>query len=190
VIRPVDRVSIYQVYDEVNELVHFTSRLEQLSAALRSIKPAGGTSLYDSICLASESLESMQGRKVIVIISDGDDTTSHTPLKECIKNSQNAGAAAYPLVVQPIKSEAGDNVGGRHAMIFLAEKTGGKHYLVSTVAALRKSFGDLSDELRTQYYLGYYPKPSPKQADRFRKIEVKVNNPLFQVRTREGYYLR
>jgi Ca-activated chloride channel family protein len=111
-------------------------------------------------------------------------------LKDCIKNSQNAGAAAYPLIVRPIKSEAGDNVGGRHAMIFLAEKTGGKHYLVTSVAALTRSFDDLSDELRTQYYLGYYPKPSPNQDDPFRKIEVKVGNPLFQVRTREGYSIR
>ncbi len=187
ILRPADRTSIFQVSEEVNELVRFGSRLEKINSVIRSIKPRGGTSLYDAVFLASESLSSARGRKVIVIISDGTDTTSQVQLRDCLKVAQNSEAVVYALVVQPIKSEPGRNLAGEHAMIFLTEKTGGKFFKVSSPGSLHSSFINIRDELRTQYYLGYYPKQRGVRGE-FRKIEIRVSNPTYKIRAREGYY--
>jgi Ca-activated chloride channel family protein len=188
VIRAVDRVSIYQVSDEVDELVHASNRSDLFASALRSIKTGGATSLYDAVFLAAESLSSLKGPKVILIITDGDDTTSEISLENCIKAAQNAGTVVYPLVIQPIKNPAGENLAGQHAMIYLAEKTGGKYFAVPSMAHLQSSFDDLSAELRTLYVLGYYPNPAAHDQI-FHQIEIKAGNPLFNVRHRDGYSL-
>ncbi len=187
ILRPSDRVSVFQVSDEVQELLHNEGRLQKLESAILSIRPRGGTSLYDAIYLASEGLAKAKGRKVIVVISDGTDTTSQVKLKDCLKMSQNSEAVIYALVVEPIKSEPGRNLAGEHAMIYLTERTGGRYFLVSGFESLRTSFATISDELRTQYFLAYYPKSKVPQEE-FRKIEIRVSNSSYQVRHREGYY--
>jgi Ca-activated chloride channel family protein len=190
IIRPVDRVSILRVSEDVDEVVRATSRIDRLSSAIRSIRPGGGTSLYDAIYLAAEILGNARGRKVIVAITDGTDTTSDLQIRDCLKQAQIAEAAIYGLVVQPIKSEPGRNLGGEHAMHYLAEKTGGRFFRVLSPDAIRASFDKISEELRTQYYLGYYPKRSLDPASEFRKIEVRVKDASYRVRTREGYFPR
>jgi Ca-activated chloride channel family protein len=187
ILRPIDQVSIFQVSEDVSELMRFGSRLDKLMAAIRSIKPKGGTSLYDAVFLASESLSRAQGRKVILIISDGTDTTSQVQLKDCLKMAQNSEAVVYALVVRPIKSEPGHNLGGEHAMDYLAEKTGGRAFKVASPEALFSSYEGISEELRTQYHLGYYPTQRGEKGE-FRQIRIQVTNPLYHVRAREGYY--
>ncbi|MCI0420952.1 MAG: VWA domain-containing protein [Acidobacteria bacterium] len=190
IFRPrIDRVSILQFSDEVEQLQKFGSRLELLNRAIQSIKPGGGTSLYDAVSLASESLSTQAGRRVIVVVSDGEDTTSHVSLHECLRTAQNSEAVLYALVVQPIKGEVGRNLAGEHTMIFLANRTGGRFFKVSSAESLRASYVSISDELRTQYYLGYYSKQKPKGGE-FRRIEVRVSEPNYTIRAREGYYPR
>ncbi len=186
IIRPIDRVSIFQVTDEVYELIHSSNHIEQFGPVLRSIKPEGGTSLYDALFLAAETLAAPEVRKVIVLITDGDDTTSSTRLEEAIRAVQNVGAVVYPLVIQPIKNPAGENLAGQHTMIYLAEKTGGKSFLVRSMEQLRMTFEDLSAELRTLYVVGYYPNP-PANDNSYHRVEIKTTNPLFRTRHREGY---
>ena len=190
IIRPVDRVSILRVSEDVDEVVRGASRIDRLSSAIRSIRPGGGTSLYDAIYLAAEILGKTKGRKVIVAITDGTDTTSDLKINDCLKQAQIAEAAIYGLVVQPIKSEPGRNLGGEHAMHYLAEKTGGRFFRVLSPEFIRTSFDQISEELRTQYYLGYYPQHSASEASDFRQIRVRVKDPSQIVRTREGYYPR
>lgn len=187
ILRPVDQVSIFQVSDDVSELVKFGNRFSKLTAAIRSIRPKGGTSLYDAIFLAAESLSGVSGRKVIVVISDGTDTTSQVQLKDCLRMAQTSEAVVYALVVQPIKSEPGHNLGGEHAMIYLAEKTGGKFFKVSSPELLLASYAGISEELRTQYHLGYYPTDRGEKGE-FRQIKIQVSNSSYKVRAREGYY--
>ncbi len=186
VIRPIDRVSIFQVSEDVQQLQKFSGRLPALERAIRSIKPGGGTSLYDAIFLAAESLSSQEGRKVIVVISDGTDTTSGVSLNECLRRAQDSEAVAYALVVQPIKSEPGRNLAGEHTMIFLTERTGGRFFKIASAESLSSSYVSIGDELRTQYYLAYYPKRAPASKE-FHRIEVRVANPTHRVRAREGY---
>ena len=188
ILRPVDRVSILRVSEDVDEVVHATNRLDRLRNAIRSIRPGGGTSLYDAVYLAAEILADAKGRKVIVAITDGTDTTSDLQIKDCLKQAQIAEAAIYGLVVQPIKSEPGRNLGGEHAMYYLAEKTGGRFFRVLSPEAIRTSFDKISEELRTQYYLGYYPQRAASDPAEFRRIQVRVKDASHVIRTREGYF--
>jgi Ca-activated chloride channel family protein len=190
IVRPVDRVSILRVSEDVDEVVRASNRMDRLSSAIRSIRPGGGTSLYDAIYLAAEILGNSKGRKVIVAITDGTDTTSDLKIKDCLKQAQIAEAAIYGLVVQPIKSEPGRNLGGEHAMYYLAEKTGGRFFRVLSPDSIRTSFDKISEELRTQYYLGYYPQRAPSAASEFRQIQVRVKDASYVVRSREGYFPR
>jgi len=190
IVRPVDRVSILRVSEDVDEVVRASNRMDRLSSAIRSIRPGGGTSLYDAIYLAAEILGSSKGRKVIVAITDGTDTTSDLQIKDCLKQAQIAETAIYGLVVQPIKSEPGRNLGGEHAMYYLAEKTGGRFFRVLSPDSIRTSFDKISEELRTQYYLGYYPQRAPSAESEFRQIQVRVKDTSYVVRTREGYFPR
>ncbi len=182
-----DRVSILQVSQDVVELVRESSRLEAMAKALRSIRPSGGTSLYDAVYLAAEGLALSRGRKVILIISDGADTTSGVSLQECLKRTLASEAVVYALVVQPIKSEPGRNLAGEHSMIYLTRETGGRFFKVPSHEALRESFARIEEELRTQYLLGYYPKHKG-ECGQFRKIWIAVDVPGAVVRARNGYY--
>ena len=188
IVRPVDRVSILRVSEDVDEVIRATSRMDRLSSAIRSIRPGGGTSLYDAIYLAAGILSNAKGRKVIVAITDGTDTTSDLQIKDCLKQAQIAEAAIYGLVVQPIKSEPGRNLGGEHAMYYLAEKTGGRFFRVPSPASIRNSFDKISEELRTQYYLGYYPQRAASDPREYRQIQVRLKDASYVVRAREGYF--
>ncbi|MFN8009178.1 MAG: VWA domain-containing protein [Terriglobia bacterium] len=186
-LRPVDRVTVLRISEEVDEMIHKTNQMERLVEAIRSIKPGGGTSLYDGVFLASEILRSSKGRRVILVISDGTDTTSHTKFQDCVKKAQNSESVVYSLIVQPIKSEPGRNLAGEHAMMYLSGRTGGRYFGVSLSDNFRASFETISQELRTQYVIGYYPQDSSPRD--YRKIEVRVDNPAFQVRARDGYFV-
>lgn len=183
---PDDAVALYSFDADVNEVRPFTHNYPSLESALRYIHGSGGTSLYDAIYLASQRLEERQGRKVLILITDGGNTTSnikdiHPPLKE----AQLADAVIYPVVVLPITNEAGRNTGGEHALQFLAEGTGGHTF---DGKELDKAFADLILELRTQYFLAFYPTNVPLPKDPFHKLEVRVSSPDLHVSTRSGYY--
>ncbi len=186
ILRPVDRVSILRISEEVDEVVRKANQMERIIEAIRSVKPGGGTSLYDAIYLASEILKESRGRRVILVISDGTDTTSHTQFQDCLRKALNSESVIYSLIVQPIKSEPGRNLGGEHALIYLSDRTGGRYFRISSTDHFKKSFETISEELRTQYILGYYPQSNFKRD--YRKIEVRVSDPTHVVRARDGYF--
>ena len=187
VVKPRDRVTILQVSEDVVELVRETSRPRDMAKALRSIRPRGGTSLYDAVYLASQALSSSRGRRVILIISDGTDTTSKVSMEECLRQVLASEAVVYVLLVRPIKSGAGRNLAGERSMIYLTRETGGRTFLVASPEALRESFGRIGEELRTQYLLGYYPRHD-REPEKFRRIRIEVDLAGAQVRARSGYH--
>jgi Ca-activated chloride channel family protein len=102
-------------------------------------------------------------------------------------------AVIYPVVVVPITNEAGRNTGGEHALIFMAEGTGGRTFFPTFGKELDKAFADIVTELRTQYYLGYYPRGVPLPKDPFHKLEIRLSSPNLassdlRVSARNGYY--
>ena len=185
---PEDAVALYTFDYQVSEVRRFTHNYPSLELALRTIHGSGGTSIYDAIYLASKDLELRDGRKVIIMISDGGNTTSSTDIHKSLKAAQSADAVIYPVVVVPITNDAGRNTGGEHALIYMAQGTGGKSFFPSPGKELDKAFADIISELRTQYFLAYYPKEVPLTKNPFHQLEVKVSSPDLRVSARNGYY--
>ena len=183
-----DVVGLYSFDSDVKEVKHFTHNFASLDNSLKYIHGSGGTSLYDALYLAANDLEERPGRKVIVVISDGGNTTSSMGIDKSLKAAQFADAVIYPVVVIPITNEAGRNTGGEHALIFMAEGTGGRTFFPSAGKELDQAFTDILNELRTQYFMAYYPKDVPLTKNPFHKLEVQTNKPDLQVHARNGYY--
>ncbi|MFZ0807947.1 MAG: VWA domain-containing protein, partial [Candidatus Sulfotelmatobacter sp.] len=141
--------------------------------------------------LASRSLDRRKGRKVIVLITDGGDTASKVDYQEAVRAAEEAEALVYSIIVVPIESSAGRETGGEHALIQLSEDTGGKWYYATSTAQLDDAFRKISDELRTQYLLAYYPTQRSSFSE-FRRIQVKIagvaDAASDRVRHRAGYY--
>jgi len=97
----------------------------------------------------------------------------------------------YSLIITPIEADAGRDLGGEHALIQMSNDTGGKHFYATGLAQLDRAFQQISDELRTQYLLGYYPVRRLTESD-FRRIKVDVNADVPDgpaiARHRTGYY--
>jgi len=183
----------------VSEMTPFTSKLHQLDSAINEVRVGGATSLYDAVYLGAKALINRQGRKVLVLITDGGDTASSIDYKEALRAAQQSEALVYSLIDVPVEASAGRNTGGEHALIQISSDTGGKYYYASNVFELDKAFEQISDELRTQYLLAYYPVQRRAASD-FRQIDVVAHAhdlPEAQgsdpgekliVRARRGYY--
>src|SRR5438270_3356965 len=140
---PEDRVALY-TFDDTIRMVHsYSHNFAAIDASLKKIWGSAGTSLYDAIYLTSHDLEQRQGRKVMVIISDGGNTTSRYDTHQALEAAQFADAVIYPVIVMPITNNAGRNVGGENALKFMADGTGGRTFLPNLGKQLDKAFDDI-----------------------------------------------
>ena len=185
---PSDAVALYEINADVWLQHAFTHNYASLQQQFKLFRPQGATALYDAVYLASEALEDREGRKVIVIVTDGGDTYSKTTFDAALRADQMADAVIYPLVVTPITNDAGRNIGGEHALITMAQRTGGRAFMPAPGAELDKAFSDIISELRTQYLLAFYPRAVPPTKEPFHHLEVRVTRPELQVSARNGYY--
>jgi Ca-activated chloride channel family protein len=185
---PEDTAALYSFNWQVSLRSYFSRRLERLEQALHSLKGEAGTSLYDAIFLASRDMELREGRHVMVVVTDGGDTTSTKDFDSAIEQAQKAEVTLYPIVVIPIENDAGRNIGGEHALATMAARTGGRVFLPSGGEQLDRSFDDILREIRTQYLIGYYPKDIPRTKNRFHQVQVKLRKQDLQAVTRSGYY--
>jgi len=185
---PRDAVALYSFNYQVVKHNHFTRNVSPLERSLHLLKAEAGTSLYDAIYLTAQDLEGRQGRRVMVIVTDGGDTTSTKDFRAALEAAQLADAVIYPILVVPITNDAGRNIGGENALTTLAAGTGGHVFAPSVGAALDKAFSDIILALRTQYLLAFYPKDVPLTKNRFHQLEVHVQRPGLQVSARSGYY--
>src|ERR1700677_4435144 len=191
ILRPVDALSVYGFSEYVRESIGFTADLKRIDEGIDHIRLGAATALYDAIYLVSRALDRRQGRKVIVLITDGGDTISKINYKEAVRAAQEAEATVYSIIVVPIENSAGRETGGEHALIQLSEDTGGKYYYATSMSQLDDAFQKISDELRTQYLLAYYPVHRTSFSD-FRRIQINVlgrpEASAYHVRNRAGYY--
>ncbi len=192
ILRPGDRLSLFQISEDVLQLTRFTSDMHSIEHGIDDLQKGAGTSLYDAIYLGADSLLDRQGRKVIVLITDGGDTTSSASYSSALRRAQEAEALVYSIIIVPIAADAGRNTGGEHALIQISKDTGGKYYYAESISQLDEAFRQVSEELRTQYLIAYYPNRRVSDSA-FRRISVEVNkkvesgSPLV-VRNRAGYY--
>ena len=127
---------------------------------------------------------------LLVLISDGDDTASNATYAKAVEQALRNEVMIYSIIDVPIEASAGRDLGGEHALITLAEQTGGKSFYVSD-GGLNKAFARVSDDLRTQYLLGYYPKKQ-EPGKTFHRIQVTVPRAAadsFNIRHKTGYYM-
>ena len=183
-----DVAALYTFNWEIREQQPFTRDLKTLDARLKLMHGEAGTAMYDAVYLGAQRLEPRQGRKVIVVVTDGGDTVSKLSVHKALEAAQLADAAIYAIVVMPITNDAGRNIGGEHALEFMATGTGGRCFLPTVGAELDTAFASIITELRTQYLLGFYPRDVPLNKDRFHKLEVRVTRPDLRAFARNGYY--
>ncbi len=202
VIRKGDEALVMSFDSNVDLLSDFTDEHGQLERAIRKSRinvpdqgtiagnpgPIGsrqitGTALYDAIYLAcGEKLASEAGRKAVVIVTDAEDTGSKVRLEEAIEAAQRTDTVIHILLV--VDPRYGGNPGVAHK---LAEETGGRMISVRSEKKLAEAFDEISEELRSQYTLGYYPTNSA-QDGKFRKVKVETTEHALKVLARKGYY--
>ncbi len=197
-LRPQDELDLMEFSDTVREIVAFTANKDRIADGLGNLRHGDATALYDAIYLASKRLgETAQDngrRRVLVLITDGGDTVHGVHYDDALEQAQRAGVMIYSLIVIPIWADAGRNTGGEHALMQLADDTGGKYYYIEDAKDLAPAFRKISDDLRTQYVLGYYaPAKTPQsRKDGYRGIKVEVSDAEMKdkvgLRYRTGYY--
>lgn len=189
--------------------VSTVTRIEQpltrdVSALVRAIElfppPEGATALLEGLILAAEYLGEVQGRRVIVIVSDGDDTKSDVTFEQTMKSVQLANTQIYVVKTTDFenyvrtKSRRGNanirQLAAERRMIELARQTGGAVYSPIDEDELDDAFRQISAELSQQYILSYYPDDETEKRGEFREITLAVRNKQnLTIRTRKGYFV-
>lgn len=151
---------------------------------------AGGTNLYDAVYLAChDELAAEAGRKAVVVLSDAEDTGSKLSLKDSIEAAQRSDAVIHFLRLsdEPFYFRMGMSYSGSSVARQMADETGGREVEIRSEKNLESAFSIISEELRSQYVLGYYP-TNTKHDGTFRKIKVDVTRPDTKILARKGYY--
>jgi Ca-activated chloride channel homolog len=189
VVRAQDKAVVVS-YDSGAELVaDLTGNTEQLAKAIRSLRPGGGTALYEAIYFACRD-KLMQDqprhkfRRAMVVLGDGDDNASRYTRDQALEMAQKADVVVYTISTNNSKIEQeGDKV-----LKYISSETGGVAFFPFQARELTQSFENISNELRQQYSLLYRPEPL-KNDGLFHKVEVKVRTRKdLTVRARKGYY--
>jgi len=193
-LRGQDQISLFEFSTEVRQVVPFTNQVSRIDRGLGNLRGGPATALYDAINMASEKLagQSVAGkaaRKVLVLVTDGGDTANTVTYAQALEQALRGEVMVYSIIDVPIAASAGRDTGGEHALITLAEQTGGK-YFYANEGGLDKAFAQVSEDLRTQYLIGYYPSKQPPGVE-FHRIKVTVPRAAaaaFDIRYRTGYY--
>ena len=187
--RAQDQMSVLEFSTFVTQLTTFTNKVGQIDSGLDRMRGEGGTALYDAIYLGAQGLGKKDGRKVLVLVSDGDDTASNASYEQALEQALRNETMIYSIIDVPIEASAGRDLGGEHALVTLAEQTGGKSFYVDA-GGLDEAFKKVSDDLRTQYLIGCYPH-NQEPGRNFHRLNVTIpraTKDAFNVRYRTGYY--
>ena len=189
ILRPQDRMSVMQFATNVSVLTPFTDKVSAIDRGLKQMHRDFATALYDAIVQGSDALGKHEGRRALIVISDGDDTLQDKTYADALEHALRNQVMIYSLIDVPIEASAGRDTGGEHTLITLAQQTGGKYFYV-TQEKLDATFKKVSEDLRTQYLVGYYPQNQLPGVD-FHRITVTIPraaNGDFNLRYRMGYY--
>jgi Ca-activated chloride channel family protein len=194
-IREQDLAQVIDFDSRVEIVQGFTADKSALEAAIRGTSSGGSTSLYNAIYIALRELKRVRTTKqdnlrrdAIILLSDGEDTTSLVSFEEVMELAKRSETSIYTIGLQP--REPAFVKGFREAEFVLrqlAQETGGRAFFVQKAEELTGVYGQIADELSSQYSLGYAPK-NPKRDGAWRKVAVQVARPNAITRTRRGYY--
>jgi len=194
-----DKAAFMTFDNEINLRQDFTDKLDLLQRAVDQVKKTGSqTAMYDAVWeFADEKLRNVAGRRVIVIITDGDDTFSRADLKDAIDIAQRTETTIFGISTKAgfLGTVPGVDAGqvkdaGDKFLTQLCEKTGGEAFFTGDMPQLERAFKKISEELRSQYILTYQPK-NQNFDGRERKIEVKFvdrqKEKDYKIRTKSSY---
>jgi len=187
VIRPQDQAMLVE-FDTGATLLHdFTNRPSALVEELKGLRAGGGTALFDALYrVANEKLSGATPRRVIVIVSDGDDLHSKRKLEEAVEMVQRSESTVY--AVGTSKFGASGEPDGEKVLKTLTEQTGGTLFLPYSEQQFEDAFAKIDEELRSQYSLTYIP-TNKKKDGQFRQIRVKIKDDKgLTVRYKKGYF--
>ena len=189
VIRPQTDKAFVLSFDEVSEITQdFTGEIDKLTTGIRSIRPGGGTAMWDAVYFACrdkmmKEKNASPVRRAIVLVSDGDDNQSRVLRQEAIEMAQRAEVIIYAISTN--LSNIQDS--GDHNLKLLAEATGGRAFFPYKLQDVTEDFNDIQGELRSQYSLSYKPDEFLPNGQ-FRSIQVIAENKKLKVRARKGYF--
>jgi VWFA-related protein len=207
ILRPKDMAFVLHFDVDVELLQDFTSDSRLLARAIdetvingggHGVMPApvptgdtmGATHLYDAVYLASnELMKNEVGRKVLILLTDGEDQGSKEKLNAALEVAQKSDVIIYSIDIVDRAFYFGTMMGysGESVLKKLSDETGGRVIKVDRIRDTTQAFQQIADELRTQYLLGYTP-TNNRQDGSFRKIQVKVRGGDYKVQARKGYY--
>src|SRR5262249_16984864 len=127
VVRPGDRLAVFGFDENVTRIADFSDRIPVLQEAVRKIAPGAGTSIYDAIVLGAGGWAAQKGerRHVIILVTDGGETTSHSDFDAARKAAVRGETLLYTILIRSVKNEGGRNTAGEHALQTITETTGG-----------------------------------------------------------------
>ncbi|HUF18884.1 MAG TPA: VWA domain-containing protein, partial [Thermoanaerobaculia bacterium] len=182
ILRPQDQCAVYAIRTvpkREQPLTHDPALIEQ---SLLRIQPAGNTALYDALRIALRELDGVEGRKAIVLLTDGEDTSSISSHAEILEQARIASVPIYVIAF----NEVPDFTAARDRLAFLATETGG--FLISAIAKdLPKKYATIEQDLRAQYAIKYQV-TDLAAANEWRQVRVRVKPPELSARTIRGYF--
>lgn len=203
--RPRDRAVVVSFSDDFNVLTEATSDRETLRRAIGSIRPGGGSRVYDAIDLLIEEMNRIEGRTALILFSDGVDNDSQkATLESTLKKAERSDTLIYPVQFStydrmksraPAQSKLPAEGTGFSAQDYrragaylrrLADTTSTGVYPAAEISDLDHAISSIVDELHNEYSIGYYPSNRGRAGEQ-RRVEVRVNRPQLVVRARTGY---
>jgi len=177
-LRPQDKALVMDFDDRVFLIQDLTSDQALLKEAVTSTEALGSTAMYDGLHAAFRKLRGIEGRKAIVLLSDGDDTSSQFSYDRVLEEAKAQSVIIYGIGMGDIR---------KSVLKELSEMTGGRSFFITKASQLADVYRKIAEELRRQYYLSYST-TNTKWDGRFIKLEVKSKNPDWSVRARRGYF--
>jgi Ca-activated chloride channel homolog len=184
-LRPDDLVAIYRFDSKIEQIQDFSSNRDA-PEAIFNMKADGMTALHDAIYKASEELaKRSEKRKAIIVLSDGGDTRSRYSAEKALKMAIASSATIYTIDISTFEEKT--RFQNTKILKNFADQSGGRFVAAQNGQALRETFKNLSEELRSQYTITYQPTNTAKDG-KWRAIEVKTAKADLNIRTRKGYH--
>jgi Ca-activated chloride channel family protein len=196
-LRPQDLAEVIDFDSRVVVLANFTNGASDLEQAIHKTSAGGSTSLYNAIYIALKDLKKVIAknteeirRQAIVLLSDGEDTSSLLPFEEVLDLAKRSETAIYAIGLRSADGPGSSSKGFKEAEFVLrqfAQETGGRTYFPAQVSELPAIYGQISEELSSQYTVGYTSRNQRRDGS-WRRVVVRVVRPNLTARTKLGYF--
>jgi Ca-activated chloride channel family protein len=196
-LRAQDLAEVIDFDSRVVVLASFTNGVSDLEQAIRKTSAGGSTSLYNAVYIALKDLKKVVAknseeirRQALVVLSDGEDTSSLLPFEEVLDLAKRSETAIYAIGLRSPDGPGTATKGFKEAEFVLrqfAQETGGRSFFPSQLSDLANVYGQISDELSSQYTVGYTSR-NPRRDGSWRRVIVRVNRPNLTSRTKLGYF--